>query len=194
MKLGRREKAVLEELLAFPGDYAMSFLLSRGSLMRMYDIGIERREERALKRQQYYDLKKRKKLLLERLERKGLVTLVPDGDDIQVKLTKTGHSFAGVAQLLNASNKKNDAKWDGKWTLVMFDMPKDHSYERQSLVHLLKQVGFIQIQMSNYIFPYEVPAVQEFLLRNPSLGTYCQIFRGKYLGDDTKLREKFDLR
>ena len=51
--------------------------------------------------------------------------------------------------------KKRDQKWQGKWYLVMFDVPEIQRNKRVYLRKFLKQIGFYPYQKSVYVFPYE---------------------------------------
>ena len=192
MRIGAREKEILQEIARIQKNALLSFLMSRGSVMRLYST-FEKLEEDAEQKRKYQEYKQRQQRLLKRLERKGLIQLTPQNNDVLLSLSKTGEAYIGINTLLEKTTQPATSEWDGDWTLVMFDVPQEEAYLRQSLVDLLRKIGFIQIQMSNYIFPYKVPELEEFLKRNPQLGTHCQIFRGSYQGDDSLLREQFDL-
>lgn len=50
-------------------------------------------------------------------------------------------------------------KWDGKWRVLVFDIPEHRRSARDSLRRLIKQLGFIQMQRSVWIQP--LPCEQE---------------------------------
>lgn len=45
--------------------------------------------------------------------------------------------------------------WDGKWRVVIFDVPEEKKLKRDILRRKLKQLGFYQIQKSVYVYPFE---------------------------------------
>ncbi|OGK21175.1 CRISPR-associated endonuclease Cas2 [Candidatus Roizmanbacteria bacterium RIFCSPHIGHO2_01_FULL_39_8] len=51
--------------------------------------------------------------------------------------------------------KKRKKKWDGKWFMVLFDVPEIQRNKRDYLRRLLRKIGFYQYQKSVYLFPYE---------------------------------------
>ena len=193
MRIGDREKELLQEIISAQKNAMLSFVLSHGSISRLYSNFYKLEQEDAYKRKKHQELKQQRKRMLKRLERKGLVQLIPQGDDVRIKLSDSACAYVGLDKLFENLDRYTPDTWDGKWTLVMFDVPREQASTRQSLVKLLCKIGFIQTQMSNYIFPYEVPQVEEFLQRNPVLGRHCQIFRGVFCGDDSKLRKQFGL-
>ncbi len=43
--------------------------------------------------------------------------------------------------------------WDGKWRLVMYDIPQSNNSARDQIRRLIKQLGFVQIQQSVWAHP-----------------------------------------
>lgn len=52
--------------------------------------------------------------------------------------------------------KLQDKKWDGKWRLIIFDIPEMTRRDRDFLRRELKWIGFMEIQKSVWIFPYDM--------------------------------------
>ncbi len=50
--------------------------------------------------------------------------------------------------------------WDGKWRLVMYDIPEEKRNARDQVRRLIKQLGFAQLQQSAWIHP--LPCLNEF--------------------------------
>lgn len=96
------------------------------------------------------------KRVLKNLERKQIICLVRKGDDVYVKIKdKTNISLIkySIRQLLELKKKKK--VWNGKWFLVLFDIPEEQRNKRNYLRKFLRDIGFFQYQQSVYIFPYE---------------------------------------
>ncbi|MDO8561594.1 MAG: hypothetical protein Q7S05_02085, partial [bacterium] len=47
-------------------------------------------------------------------------------------------------------------RWNGRWYLIMFDIPLTQSYARQALNTLLLSMGLVQYQQSVLIYPYPI--------------------------------------
>lgn len=61
--------------------------------------------------------------------------------------------------------------WDGKWRVVMFDIPEKEKKSREALRASLVSLGFGKIQESVYVSPLDVVGdVKEFLKSNNLLG------------------------
>ncbi|MCL4382302.1 hypothetical protein M1545_00725 [Patescibacteria group bacterium] len=52
--------------------------------------------------------------------------------------------------------KRFGQKWDGKWRMVIFDIPEISKTKRDGLRRKLKELGFAQWQKSVYITPFDV--------------------------------------
>lgn len=79
---------------------------------------------------------------IRRLREKGLVDLLSD-QELTLRLTDIGRSKA-----LWIKMKFEDEKWDGKWRIVVWDIPEKRRKARDLLRHLLKQLGFKKFQQS----------------------------------------------
>lgn len=79
---------------------------------------------------------------LRRLREGGLVELTGD-EKLVYRLTDKGREKALLASFL-----QNDEKWDGKWRLVIFDVPEKRRIARDVLRRKLKDWGFVILQQS----------------------------------------------
>ena len=76
------------------------------------------------------------------------------------RLTEPGH--------LNALGGRNpeacwNRSWDGRWRLVLFDLPESHRRQRDRLRHYLRHRGFGYLQNSAWITPDHVNEHRAFL-------------------------------
>lgn len=78
---------------------------------------------------------------LKRLREGGFVEEVKIGDDVVIKLNQSIGEF---------TQNKND-KWDGKWRVVVFDIPEQKRIVRNLFRRHLKKWGFKQLQKSVWI-------------------------------------------
>jgi len=83
--------------------------------------------------------------------------------------------------------------WDGKWRLVMFDVPEQWLKVRHTLRRKLKQLGFYHFQRSVFILPYdcrkEIDLITEYLKITPFVHL---LTTERFLGDK-QLIIKFNL-
>ena len=93
------------------------------------------------------------KQALLRLERRGLIKVTGEGKKREIHLTAQGEKlidglYAGAYVI------PLPTRWDGKWRLVMFDVPEKRKKVRDTLRMLLRSAGFIHFQDSAWIQPY----------------------------------------
>lgn len=79
---------------------------------------------------------------LKRLRERGLIDFISD-EKLAYKLTDKGKQKA-IWESISIS----EGKWDGKWRLVIFDIPEKRKQARNLLRSSLKEWGFIQWQRS----------------------------------------------
>ncbi len=79
---------------------------------------------------------------IKRLREQGFVELISN-NELSLRLTDSGKDRA-----LWEKVKIGDEKWDGKWRLVIWDVPEKRRVARDSLRYKLKQLGFTQWQKS----------------------------------------------
>lgn len=82
---------------------------------------------------------------LKRLRENGLIDFIDD-KTLTMKLTEQGKEKALLARML-----LEDEKWDGKWRIVIFDIPEKRRIARDMLRLKLKTWGFIAWQKSVWV-------------------------------------------
>lgn len=83
--------------------------------------------------------------VLKRLRERGFVELIDD-KALTIRLTDQGKDKALLAKL-----EMEDGKWDGKWRVVMFDIPEKRRAARDLLRSNLKGWGFVPWQQSVWV-------------------------------------------
>jgi phenylacetic acid degradation operon negative regulatory protein len=87
---------------------------------------------------------------LQRLERCELVELKPGAVERIYRLTE----FGRLAALGGRDPERQwNRPWDGKWRVVVFDLPEKHNASRVRLRRYLKDCGFGYLQKSLWISP-----------------------------------------
>lgn len=84
-------------------------------------------------------------LALKRLRENGLVELIDD-KELTIRLTDTGRDKALWTRM-----KLVDEPWDGKWRMVIWDIPEKRRVTRDLLRYKLKWLGFKQLQKSVWV-------------------------------------------
>ena len=131
------------------------WLLAAGNLLT-YTRGKRQRKEILEEYDKVWLSIDRKKLFdaLRLLRLGGHVNVIKRASDKWVaELTEKGRA-RGLFFSLDSLSIKKPKKWDGKWRVVVFDIPEGKRRLRDSLRMRLKTLGFYELQRSVFVFPY----------------------------------------
>lgn len=98
---------------------------------------------------------------IKRLKGSGVLEEVTQDGEIVFKLTEKGRGKVFKYKLEEMSVKKD--YWDGKWRLIIYDIPKGSKNQADAFRRLLKKMEFLQLQKSVYLTPYKCKDEIEFL-------------------------------
>jgi len=126
------------------------------------------------------------------LKRKGLLEIKKRNHQIYIALTSEGRKKAGK-YLIDDLAIKRQKKWDGKYRIVIFDIPNITRIKRDALRGKLKELGFFRLQQSVWVHAFdckrEIKLLQEFF----GLTSREIILIEGYIPNDKFLREFFKL-
>ncbi|MDD5145294.1 MAG: hypothetical protein PHF44_00370 [Candidatus Pacebacteria bacterium] len=122
----------------------------------------KKKKDRKLFSRLVYYLKKKGYIKTKNLEEKEAVLLTRKGADKILKLK------------LKESNKKK--RPDGKWQMVIFDIPERKRFLRDLLRENLYLLGYQLLQQSIWVCPYDVSYKTEIILNKYSLDQYVKTF------------------
>lgn len=125
-----------------------------------------------------------------RLQKRGLLKFINYKQNKFITLTGKGQLEA----LLAKATIQKTLVWDGKWRLVMFDIPEEAKYQRQKLRELLRVNGFIKLQASVFISPWALNREAIGFLKESKLIDYIRILRVDDIDDDKDLKKRFGLK
>lgn len=111
---------------------------------------------------------------------------------VRVKITKAGLTKALTYELDNMRLNK-PAKWDGKWRVIIFDIPKKYNRVRDLFRMRIKQLGLYKLQDSVYVSPIPCFNEVEFLRELYGVSFTVQYLLVERLEDDEYLRDLFEL-
>jgi len=88
---------------------------------------------------------------------------------------------------------KSRKHWDGKWRLVMYDLPIRFKRARNAFRWKLKDLGFFQFQKSAWIFPYPCEEELSFVADFFGVQKYVEILEVNKISNEAKLKSHFGL-
>lgn len=127
------------------------------------------------------------------MKRQKLIEYIRDQDGKTiVKITKKGKARlrAFSIELMEIPKPK---KWDGKWRLVMFDIPMRFTKGREALRYHLKNLNFFQFQKSAWIYPYPCEDEILFIADFFGVGKFVEILTIESILRDEKIKRHFHL-
>lgn len=125
------------------------------------------------------------------LQKRGLVRVWHDQGERRVKLTEKGER--ALAQYQLEENKKVPKKWDGKWRLVIFDIHEYKRGVRDRFRETIMRYGFLRLQNSVWVYPYDCEDLVIFLKADNRLGTELLYIVSEKVENDGWLKQKFGL-
>lgn len=132
------------------------------------------------------------KRTIQSLENRNLIKKRNHKTGVILKITNQGKRVLLKQELKNLSIKK-PKKWDGMWRIVIFDIPNTKRRERKIINAQLKTLGFIAIQKSIFIIPYECKNEIVDIKNYYGLHEEIQYILAKQLDSEKKLRRIFKL-
>jgi len=117
-----------------------------------------------------YKLPYRAKTAAGRLAQKGLVRFVERNGARYIEITDEGRR----ALLLEGERadllKKRKRRWDKRYRLIMFDIPQKRKGVRERLRRYMQTYGFLRIQDSVWLYPYDCEELAALLKSELRIG------------------------
>jgi len=135
-------------------------------------------------------LNRRMSQAFSRLVAKGLIAKNSEG---HFRVTVKGR-HAAESLLLSDRLMKKPLRWDGKWRIAIFDVWESRRGVRDRLRNILGRNGFVKIQNSVWVHPYDCEELFVFLRMNLSLGRAILYIVAEEVERDAWLRKHFNLR
>ena len=111
---------------------------------------------------------------------------------VKIVLTKEGQKKALKFKIDEMEIKKSP-KWDKEWRVVIFDIPERFKKAREALREKLKDLGFIKLQESVFVFPYECEDEIDFIVEVFLIRPFVRFMRVKSFTNEEQIRLKFGL-
>ena len=113
-------------------------------------------------------------------------------------LTKKGEKEAFISFInaeVSSYTTKGIAKpkWDGKWRMILFDIPEKKKAHREYLRSVIKSLGFKEFQRSVWAYPYRIPGFLTELLADEDILPYTRFITTTSIDYDDELRKLFNL-
>ncbi len=127
------------------------------------------------------------------LLKKGLIKFeISDGGKKFVTLTKKGEEQL-VKYKIGDLRIKRPRRWDKKWRVIIFDIKEKRRETRNLLRSTLNRFGFVKLQNSVWVFPYECEELIIMLKSNLFVGKDVLYMTVDSIENEKWLKETFGL-
>jgi len=123
--------------------------------------------------------------IINRLEKQEMVTIRENGENISIEITEKGRKrlLTYDFEQMHLTAKKRD----GKWRLVIFDIPEDKRTARDMFRRKLIHLGLVRLQDSVFVSAFPCKKEIDFLCHYLEISDYVtvtslyKIERGEYI-------------
>lgn len=122
----------------------------------------------------------------ERLRKRNLIFGERRGKRIIFELTDEGRAEADKIKLKLEMAKRK--RWDGKWRIIIFDVPEKLRGKRDMLRKELTEFGFMQLQKSAWAYPYPLPKEFTDLWEDAGILRHCVIIEASRITNGAPLK------
>lgn len=124
------------------------------------------------------------------LKKKKLINIIVENKEKYLVPTKKGRDRI-KKYFIDGLKIKEFEKWDGKWRVVVFDVPNDKNIERDMFRRKLLNLGFFQLQESVFVYPFDCKEEIDFLKKIFYLKPYVQFLVADMIETEKDLMSHF---
>ncbi|MCR4284363.1 MAG: hypothetical protein NUV64_03590 [Parcubacteria group bacterium] len=129
---------------------------------------------------------------IDRLKRGGYIEFKKRNGRVFVSLTEKGKEKLLKYQLGELKIKKSK-RWDRKWRIITFDIRESRRGVRNTLRRELVNLGFIKLQNSVWVYPYDCEEVVIMLKSYLRVGKDILYVVAERIENDKWLKQEFKL-
>lgn len=127
-----------------------------------------------------------------RLREKGLIEIVEINGKRVARITEKGENKLDFLEKYDFK-LQIPKRWDGRWRIVIFDIKESRSKVRFLLRKTLSQIGFVRLQNSVWLYPYDCEDLISLLKADFKIGKDVLYMIVEKLENDWHLRKTFQL-
>jgi DNA-binding transcriptional regulator PaaX len=109
-----------------------------------------------------------------------------------MRITDKGKAELARIQTLERPLKA-PKRWDARWRIVIFDVPERKRTTRNRIRELVRKLGFMRLQDSVWVYPYDCEEVVAVLKADLKVGREVLYLIADAIEFDRPLRQRFGL-
>ncbi|MEK7135577.1 MAG: CRISPR-associated endonuclease Cas2 [Patescibacteria group bacterium] len=133
------------------------------------------------------------KTTLGRLAAQGLIEFEKRGGKSYARITSTGRKALLLEEQKAALHNGKKRRWDKRWRVVIFDIQEKRRRTRDRLRITMRELGFIRLQDSVWVYPYDCEDLMALLKADLKLGSAVLYMVVEHIENDKHLRAEFGL-
>ena len=127
------------------------------------------------------------------LKKRKFATVKTEEGKYKIEITKEGQAII-LRNTFHDLVVNQPERWDKIWRIVIFDIPNDKKWVRDTFRKSLREMGFFQVQKSVFISPYPCEEEVEFLVGIFDIVGHVRVIQAEKLIHDNDIREFFSIR
>lgn len=108
---------------------------------------------------------------IKRLQKRELIQVREEGGQTLIVLSDNGKKKI-LKYNFDDLQIERPEHWDGKWRMVIFDIPEEKKREREMFRSRIKELGFYRLQDSVFVFPFPCEKEIEFMREYLGIGEH----------------------
>ena len=132
--------------------------------------------------------------VLGRLAAQGHIVFEKSDGKQYARITTSGRKALAFeqekAKFANAKKKR----WNGRWRVIIFDIPERRRRTRDRLRNIMERTGFVRLQDSVWVFPYDCEDFVTLLKAELKIGSAILYMVVEQIENDKHLRAQFGLK
>ena len=130
---------------------------------------------------------------LSRLAYRGLIAFEERGGKKYARITEKGRRALEFEAQKAAVRAKRGGRWDKRYRMVIFDIPERKRNIRASLRRTMRESGFLCIQGSVWVYPYDCEDLVALLKADLHIGKDVLYTIVEKIENDAWIKKHFDL-
>lgn len=143
---------------------------------------------------QRYKLMFETKTALGRLAVKGHIRFIEKNGKKCVEITVAGKRALELQLARQTKPARKKRRWDQRYRLVMFDIPQNRKSVRDRLRLLMRECGFLRVQNSVWLSPYDCEELVTLIKTDLRLGTSVLYAVVEQMENDGWIKRHFGLK
>ena len=117
-----------------------------------------------------------------------------DNDDgtTTLVLSKNGEHLALTYNIDNMEIKPQ-SKWDGRWRIVMFDVPERKRHTRNAIRSHFKNMGFYEFQKSVFVHPFPCTKEIDYIIEFYNMRRHIRFTTAIEIDNAIEIKRRFNL-